>query len=679
MPNPQTQTPNPINHPTIQLAQRDVPQVGPVSPKLAPAPAPRARLTCAISLLLAILVQVTAAAEPDAQQEPVVVDNLVSTANWGNLREALDDIAAQANLTVTYDHLNAQSLAKINETKTTFSLREKRGWRFVLEQILDPIGFGYFQNEAGVVLIVTQADLGQLKREYAAKRLSKNHTMVQHNVVDGTPLREVVETIAEQANIEISYGFFSDGTNVPPAATELRMMVPMEWRNVLQQVLDPAGYDFVEKNGFVLPMPQAQAEQMRASMEMAKPLVRRIFPISYADVDDLIARLKEIPGLLSSRGRLLPSQTANGNTPAGPDAGGRLRPRVVPAIVAIDVQDSIDQVEAVIHSLDHKEEQILIEARVIDVMGSGSETFGFLWDTLQMARASAGGSIEWGREVDVNNSLQTEDFRALNSTRQMGMSDSYTRTIADTYGEVRSAILGPLDVSVVLDALKVRDDTELLSHPVVVVGNRSEAEISIETIIDVARVTITTLETAAGPQEDKTEEVEEIPIGINLWVLPEIAPSDESGGPRHVRMSVRPRLSDLLSQRQTAEGTTLLTKSERVVFTRCSVPSGHTLLLGGLTKTEKRESESSVPLLGQIPIIGRLFRHNKSANDKSNLIILITPTILDKELPETDWETMAAPAEIPPEPPTPPVAPTPFRQASGNIPVPSPIIMRSQP
>ena len=92
---------------------------------------------------------------------------------------------------------------------------------------------------------------------------------------------------------------------------------------------------------------------------------------------------------------------------------------------------------------------------------------------------------------------------------------------------------------------------------------------------------------------------------------------------------------------ETKSGSILPVITSRELTTRVNVPSGHTVAIGGLVENQKSKIEKKVPILGDIPLLGLLFRHTEDTVSKNNLIILITPTILDDNKPLTGLEAVA--------------------------------------
>jgi type II secretory pathway component GspD/PulD (secretin) len=170
------------------------------------------------------------------------------------------------------------------------------------------------------------------------------------------------------------------------------------------------------------------------------------------------------------------------------------------------------------------------------------------------------------------------------------------------------------------------------------------------------------VQTGAAPQTDYSEEATEVQLGLKLWVIPEIDLEADV-----VRMTVNPEMTVFVENITTPQGSIYPVTSTRTLTTRVNVPSGETLMIGGLIEYATSKKEKRVPFLGDIPIIGLLFRHVEEVTEKHNLVVMLTPTILEDAAPSTGYEAMGwqaieefemtplAPSKAPPKPSEPPV------------------------
>ncbi len=174
-------------------------------------------------------------------------------------------------------------------------------------------------------------------------------------------------------------------------------------------------------------------------------------------------------------------------------------------------------------------------------------------------------------------------------------------------------------LTLVLDLLSKNGKTKLISDPHLTVTENYEAEIRSETIIPIQTINRFTQGSATSDIvtfEDET-------VGITLKVTPRI------NGDGEITMDVFPTVQNILSFVGTGLNQKPI-KSSRSIRTRVTVKSGETLALGGLLSETEIDTERKVPFLGSIPLLGKwLFTHSSKERTKTDLLILITPTIVN--------------------------------------------------
>ena len=236
-----------------------------------------------------------------------------------------------------------------------------------------------------------------------------------------------------------------------------------------------------------------------------------------------------------------------------------------------------------------------------------------------------GDSLEnTGKWVDSFSQSDTET-RGLNSyrTRKNGRTSTF------------SATFGPINFNLVLELVEEEGNGKLLSSPVLTIGDHSEAMIHVGTITPVAEIESKFNGSINGGIAQSLS-WSQLQTGVMMWVGPEITDNGDL-----VRLWIHPSITTKIRDvSATVNGNTLTypeLESEEI-DTRVAIPSGNTLMIGGLTTNFKQEFVQRVPILGYIPFIGRLFRHVETKSERRNLVILIRPTILDDEEPDTGFE-----------------------------------------
>ncbi|MDP6735714.1 MAG: hypothetical protein QF732_04370 [Nitrospinaceae bacterium] len=174
------------------------------------------------------------------------------------------------------------------------------------------------------------------------------------------------------------------------------------------------------------------------------------------------------------------------------------------------------------------------------------------------------------------------------------------------------------DVSVSVNALAEEGKVEILSRPSILTRNNREALISVGSLVPFMQTG--NVNSVTGVQ---IPQYEYEPIGISLRVTPYITPHGL------VELSLFPEISETTGDKiEVSEGLQLPVFATRSAQTVVVTPNGKTVIIGGLMQDNKVESVRKVPLLGDIPILGSLFRHKEMKDTKTELLIFLTPFIV---------------------------------------------------
>lgn len=452
----------------------------------------------------------------------------------------------------------------------------------------------------------------------------------------------------------------------------------IEWRIVLREILNPHDYDFVEIGGVVRIAKRAKLSQWEREKEDAKPLVARVVRVYHANPETIVEKLIKMKVLRhpsasvqvvakendetevfrgSQAGVTVGSGTRTGAANIGnSSAFGNLgRPRTPPAIIIFDIEENLASVEEKIRMLDLREKQVLIEAIVFDVSdgnGDDGEKQGIDWGETFRNMQIASGGWDWQYQYakgiadnwvhsSQNNNGSFQQVPPKEGSNGFTDNSSYSRTINDNKGWDRSisrdnafnVAFGPINFKAVIDLVNSRSDARILSSPMVVVGDHCETVIQVGTAIPIpiTRTSYVGTENASGIQDT---EWQVLMTGTTLWISPEVTSDGKS-----VRLSVHPQLTvPVFNGHVDVNGTEYPEVTSQELDTRVTIPSGCTLLLGGLISNMEEDTESKVWVLGDIPWVGNIFRWRTKTLARRNLMILLRPTILDDEAPDTGYE-----------------------------------------
>lgn len=267
--------------------------------------------------------------------------------------------------------------------------------------------------------------------------------------------------------------------------------------------------------------------------------------------------------------------------------------------------DVMRSLEKVIQKLDIRRAQVLVEAIIVEITQTRSEELGIQW-------LFGGPKVLQGGAVFPGTGLNPVAVAAAAA----GNSDDLATALAG----MRGLNIGAGHVSgngmtfgALLNAISTDDGANVLSTPSLLTMDNEEASIMVGQ--EVPFITgSTTADNNANPFQTITRES----VGVKLTVLPQI---NEGNG---VRLAITQEVSSVTAK---AEAQDLIT-NKREIKTTVFVEDGATIVLGGLISEDQSENHQKVPFLGDIPIVGQLFRSTKSQKVKQNLLVFIRPTII---------------------------------------------------
>ena len=285
------------------------------------------------------------------------------------------------------------------------------------------------------------------------------------------------------------------------------------------------------------------------------------------------------------------------------------------------------------------ERQVILEAKILEVELSDGFQSGVNWSALGKGKngdsviaGQFGGSSVFTSGVS-NLQGQTD---ALNPTNL----SSLRSDVASAFGGMFAMSLNIGDFTGFLEFLKTQGDVHVLSSPRVSTVNNQKAVIKVGTdeffVTDVNTNTNTAL---GGASANQSVNVELTPFfsGVALDVIPQISEDDV------VTLHIHPSVSEVtervkqislssISQLSVPLALSMIRESDSIVRAR----SGQVVVIGGLMQNQTRNKKTSVPLFGDLPLIGGLFRHEKKITRKSELVILLRPIVVDSDNVWTD-------------------------------------------
>lgn len=279
------------------------------------------------------------------------------------------------------------------------------------------------------------------------------------------------------------------------------------------------------------------------------------------------------------------------------------------ALVITAQPDVMQELERVIARLDIRRAQVLVEAIIVEVQDGDAFNLGVQW-----ANKNGGGTQFTGTNLPtstvVNAALEFNDNGTFSETTTEALSGF--NGIAAGFYEGNWAGL--------VTALSSNTKSNILATPSIVTLDNKEASFNVGQEVPVI----------SGSQSSTSgsvfNSVERKTVGTKLKVTPQINEGDS------VLMEIEQEVSSVASSTSTDSSSNTgdlgSTFNTRTVKNAVLVKSGETVVLGGLLSNNTAESTFKVPLLGDIPVLGYLFRYNSTSKTKQNLMVFIHPTIL---------------------------------------------------
>ncbi|MEF9958103.1 MAG: type II secretion system secretin GspD, partial [Acinetobacter sp.] len=269
------------------------------------------------------------------------------------------------------------------------------------------------------------------------------------------------------------------------------------------------------------------------------------------------------------------------------------------------------EIEAAIQQLDVRRQQVLIEATIIEVEGNDSDQLGVQW---AMGDLSSGVGVVNFSNVGTSLSKLAAGYLSGGAA---GLGSAVGAGTSLILGDYREGADGSRKLyGAVIQALKANTKSNLLSTPSIVTMDNEEAYIVVGQNVPFVTGSVST---GTGGTVNPYTSIERKDVGVTLKVIPHIG---EGGS---IRLEVEQEVSAVAENK--GQATDLVT-SKRSIKTSVLADHGQTIVLGGLISDDTAHVRQSVPFLGDIPGLGRLFRADSKSNVKRNLLVFIHPTIV---------------------------------------------------
>ena len=485
--------------------------------------------------------------------------------------------------------------------------------------------------------VVTSGQIGLVQPTYTGKRLTFNFQDVS--------VRSVLQIIADESNLNIVAADTVQGN------VTLRL-IEVPWDQALDIVLQAKGLDKRRSGNVVWVAPQAEIakyeqdiQNARINLENGAELVTEYIPLSYSSAED-------IAKLLTDESKNSTGGGSGGGGVAGAGAGQRgfLSPRGslsfdrrTNTLLAIDIPKRIEDIKKLVQVLDKPVDQVVIEARIVIAnesfareLGakfglSGNKDNAYFSGNLDANRSNANSAVDTAIANQTAQNAYNSALQAWIAGGSVGAApippilrgSTITRglnvNLPTSFSNAGALALSILNAGYLLDielsALQTEGRGEVISNPRIVTSNQKEAVIRQGE--EVGYLTITG-NTGGGAQVPQVQFKEAL---LELRVTPTIT----NDGRVFLNMNVKKDEVNGFVDTGFGEVPSI---AKREVNTAILVEDSQTVVIGGVYEFKSSSDLSKVPFLGDIPVIGNLFKKRGRSKQKAELLIFVTPKVL---------------------------------------------------
>jgi type IV pilus assembly protein PilQ len=434
--------------------------------------------------------------------------------------------------------------------------------------------------------------LGQQKKTFGGRRIDLD--------LKDADIHNVLRLLADVGQVNII-----TADNVSGTVTIRMRNVP--WDQALDVVLQSKNLGMVRQANMIRVAPLADLEKER-EMQLARrlqevklaPIETRLIPISYAQADDLQERARS---MLSERGSIAVDERTN-------------------VLIVRDIAGNLNQIEELLRSLDTQTPQVLIEARIVEASSRYLRDVGIQWggdatfsgatgnptglafpNSIGLVGGASDGQTPTAGLSPFTNSVANPNF-AVNLPAAVGTGQG--GAIGLTFGSIDNNF----NLALRLSAAEASGMLRILSSPRVLTLDQKQARIAQGTLIPFSQVSAQGVQTTF--QEAK----------LQLLVRPHVT-ADGS-----VSMHVKINRDEPDFNQTSARGDPTILKRE--AETDLLVMDGHTAVIGGIYTRNTGRNLDQVPFFGDIPLLGLLFQRRRTSDQRGELVIFITPRIVNR-------------------------------------------------
>jgi type IV pilus assembly protein PilQ len=403
-------------------------------------------------------------------------------------------------------------------------------------------------------------------------------------------VRDILRILSMKSGINIIYGSDVSGT-----LTLHLENVPFD--QAFETILSLKGLVSQEQGTNIIRVvtPQKISEERSQAVTFTK-----VFPLNYAKAEEIKQNLDSIRSAEGRKGSISVDARTN-------------------SLIVTDTPEGLSSVERIIAELDKKPSQVIIEAKIVEVVLSKSLDLGIQWQYANTLVNDPNTKVYVGatKAETSNSALGSGAASGSAVVSPLATTDGgsgVTFPATSVSGQMSSIAFGIISnqarLTGLLTALSQKGLSKLLSTPRVTTINNKDAKILVGQRIPYTTTTVT----ATG----STQQTNFLDVGVKLSVTPTINVDQK------ITLQVHPEVS--LFIRADAAGPVIGTREAQ---TTVIVNNGETVVIGGLITDEDKKMGAGVPLLADLPVIGHLFKRDYKTKDRTELLVFITPQIIN--------------------------------------------------
>jgi len=391
-------------------------------------------------------------------------------------------------------------------------------------------------------------------------------------------------SVMTERDYELLYGEKSYNKKVTKTI-RLRFARATEVGKSLNQIKTKIGKVIVNEDSNTLVLidtPQSLENMETVAKNMDLPTETRTFVLNYAKAKDLEETIKQ--SLSNGIGTVKIDERMN-------------------KIMVTDLPHKMKYISKLISDFDEKDKTVLIEAKIIQITLSKDKSYGVNWNAV-----FAGVDSVISSDVAVNLPAGVSSWpNIFTYTRANGTAKDGTK--------------------VILKMLEKLGKTNVLSTPRITVVNNQEAKV----LVGTKEAYVTSTITQSDSTTSTADNVQFVDVGVSLSVTPTI---NEDG---YINMKIKPEVSSAPNSLELTNADGSIRTSVPIVTTseaetQLLVKDGTTIIMAGLMKDTRTDNRENIPLLGDIPLLGHFFRSKGKGNEKTELVIFLTPYIISEKV-----------------------------------------------